>query len=866
MSRFGGWQRIDRELVRKTILEAELSPLILADPARAAKLIERAVRDDGGDGGDEEPWNPRDGLGITNAPHWLCAVPERGPFLRLLFEDEALGIDCVVSIAERATERWADVQCTYAGDQAELAGDPSEFAVNVGGERRELLGDAGVLLWHRGQGIEPTVLACALMALEATLYRHLDKDEEIDATLDRLMASDSAAIWGVLCAIAHYRPELLWGKLEPLIWSPGIVLADRLATLRPISSLPFLGLVDQAYVQRAQKWALMEHRKTPLSHHLIHGALLDEERGKILARAREAWREEDAERWKHLLAQLDPATWRARELEGGRGVVVEYAAPEELAGEVAQSDNELHNTTVWLGLPLRIRQWLDEDGEASAGQLERWWDQVQAALEAPVDDSFFSDGVVGHEDLECGLAALLVVRGRKWLRAQPEREAWCRAALLRPFEGEPPKTHELDFTEQSSADTWDGFCARALPLLWAEDPSDRELRAGIARLAVHRHYETVTITFAQVAARPVLAEGLAELEHASLHWARFTLWRQARARYGQYPESETAKNLKALPEIEESTRAALVAFEEETLGPPPALTEWLTETPNGVMVGAGKRQRVLYSLSLGYLIAARRQLGDPGSQVEEAYRAAFAAELAETLLEGLVPAGADHVKGTPYTEERAALGLLATIVLIVSAEQGRAIWGAVMGAGPAAHYWVEEFLSDLWSAGLSSEDRGARLVPTVKELLAYSEEKWKDQRGRRRVDRELAGLDFPLHTLWSEERADLLADLQPEWGEWVRTRVGDPHFARHLARFLQAPAASVICADALPWLAEAERGRKSRDEDLDGVTAELLFSIYARDEKLVTGAGAPAEATRYLLSRLAGRGVPLALELSARLG
>lgn len=189
-----------------------------------------------------------------------------------------------------------------------------------------------------------------------------------------------------------------------------------------------------------------------------------------------------------------------------------------------------------------------------------------------------------------------------------------------------------------------------------------------------------------------------------------------------------------------------------------------------------------------------------------------------------------------------------------------------MGAGPAAHYWVEEFLGDLWSAGLRSMDRGARLVTTVKELLAYSEDRWRDQRGRRRVERELAGLDFPLHTLWSEERAGLLADLQPEWGEWVRKRIGSAYFARHLAQFLRVSAASVIWADALPWLAEAERDRKSRDADLDDATAELLFAIYAREEKLVTGAGAPAEAARYLLSRLAGRGIPMALELSVRLG
>lgn len=100
----------------------------------------------------------------------------------------------------------------------------------------------------------------------------------------------------------------------------------------------------------------------------------------------------------------------------------------------------------------------------------------------------------------------------------------------------------------------------------------------------------------------------------------------------------------------------------------------------------------------------------------------------------------------------------------------------------------------------------------------------------------------------------------------MKPRLNGTWFARYFAQFLEAPAAAAVRAQALSWLADAERNREHTDSDLDEATAELLVVVYAQEAELISGAGASAEAARYLLSRLAGRGVPLALELSARLG
>lgn len=866
MSRFGGWNRVDRERVRETVLEADLSPLISADPGGAARLIGAAVWDD--NPGEAPSWDLEDpGPSITEAPNWHVAVPERGPFLRLLIEDPEAGLDCVVSIAERATRRWAEVQRAYTGEQAEYAGDPNEFGVLIDGQRRQLLGDAELLAWHRGTGRAPTVLACALMAAESYLYRQIDESEDIAPPLKRLLASDSAAIWGVLTEIARYRPGLMWGQLQPLISSPGLLMADKSATLGPGHLLPFFGFIDKVHTERAQKWGEMPHRKLPLTELLIRDAFQDPDAAEKLAGAREIWREEDGERWKHLIAQLDPTNRKLQRYEDG-SFILDYEPPAELRGEIKETNTEITSSQIWLGLPGKLRKWIDERSEPSPEELESFWDESQKAIMQPADQHLLSQGVIAKADLECGVAALFVACAREWLRSHPEREDWCRRALLAPFEGEPPATHEFDSAEQFSSDSWDGFCADALPLLWAESPQDPELRSGVARLAIHLHLETVQRTFRATAGEPSLTLGLAELEHLTLHWARYKLWRQARAHATKYGASENAGLFAKLPDFEPTTRDALIGFEAGTLGPPPPLRDWLAETPDGVMIARqARRQPVLHSLSLSYLVAARVHLAITESAVEDSERAEFAADLADSLIGKLVPDSVDRIPGTPYTEERHALNLLARLTLDASEDGAEAIWKPILEAGEPAHYWVEAYLGELWSAGLREERLNIKLVSVIRRILSFTEKSWtRSGRGGDDLALKVTGVDTVHRSLWSEQRQWVLADLEPQWSKWVKPRLTGTWFARYFAHFLEAPAAAAIRGEALSWLAEAERNREHIDSDLDEATGELLVVVYAQEAELIAGAGAPAEAARYLLSRLAGRGVPLALELCARLG
>jgi hypothetical protein len=110
--------------------------------------------------------------------------------------------------------------------------------------------------------------------------------------------------------------------------------------------------------------------------------------------------------------------------------------------------------------------------------------------------------------------------------------------------------------------------------------------------------------------------------------------------------------------------------------------------------------------------------------------------------------------------------------------------------------------------------------------------------------------------------AELVEALLPEWAEWVRPRMRGALFARKIVRFLTSPAAGPVLGDALGWLADRERGEARTDADLDADIADLLLKLHARDQGFLRGSNEPAANARFLLQRVAGRGIPLALELT----
>jgi hypothetical protein len=132
---------------------------------------------------------------------------------------------------------------------------------------------------------------------------------------------------------------------------------------------------DRAYGARIRSWNTMEHRSRALVDLVMRDVLSGEALVDELAAARALWAERDRERLKHLLAQTDLANLQPTEL--GEGAVMwEYVPPEELRDEVAESNEQLRATQLWLMGPTAsaIRSTAAPSSRTGSSTASgRWW-------------------------------------------------------------------------------------------------------------------------------------------------------------------------------------------------------------------------------------------------------------------------------------------------------------------------------------------------------------------------------------------------------------------------------------------------------------------------------------------------------------
>lgn len=887
MSSRSGYGYHDRERLRVAVLDSDaLEPLMRADPERAAELLRLAVVDPLARSrrilGDEGS------LHITDAPHWLGPVPERGPFLRFLHLAPQVALELTIEIVEMATERWVEqtssemlepdvdaevgdaVDFEHADDAASQnrASEPGSFEVLVNSQPVELIGDAQMLQWHRGESRVATVLATMLMAVESWLYSRLDAGEDVAAELGQLLGSRSAALWGLAAEVAAYRPELLRGPLLPLITGGELLIADRSYRDMPHEYLLMAALGDGVWGGRIRSWNGMEHRKRSLLESLMVDVVSGGPLRSELQLARERWAERAPERLKHLLAQTDLANRQLRRV-GEDAFMFDYVPPPEVAEEVEESNQQMRSTQLWVMGPYRMRQLVDEDQQLSDEEIEAWWALACGTLAEGMPQDMSLDGVRSAADVECGVAAVLLRCGSAWLERHSEARAWCREHLLAPFAA-PPPTHMFDDSNAIDTDSWDAFCADALPRLLVASPADPELRGAIACLAIHRHHATVRRVMFRMAEEPPLAGELRRLEHLALVWARWLAYRherRSRQKAASYDWAQ-APRVEDLPDVETPTREALAAFERgDPAADPPRLAEWIASTPEGLVRTRRGRSRALPVLDADYLLAAFDHLltlgpGLEGDDLER--RLLFAQDLAELIAQGMQPDDRGRLSGTPYQHEYRALDRLGALAVRAPAERAAPIWQPLLAPGAPAEHWVEWFLRALWRAAADVPPMRAGRLMSDMVAFAEKQETWAGPAsGRTDIALALVGLDHSGGGVGAgPATAAIVGQAREAWIRWVSRELADPWFAERALRFFVALAAQEILEPMLARLAELESGRRLDPRPrYDEALGEMLAGLMVSRPDLFTAPGAAGEALRLLLSRLAERGSALALEL-----
>ena len=855
-----GWRGVEITTLRRAVAgPTALVPLMQTDPERAAELILAATL--------REPrrsdWGTlRADFGIVDRIAPDSPLPERGPMLAFFMHAPEVALATLGRIVDHATAGWAESEMADVDDQHISA----SFEVLVDEEWVTLAGNGNVMHWHRGDTRVPSPLACALMGLEQFLYRKLDAGEDVGDILAELLASRSVAVFGVLVEVACYKPELLRGPLAPLATSAALILADRLYKHTDHAYLRMT--VDTGELRRLEAWRDMPHRSRRIEEEIMplavaEGILVDE-----LSAARERCAQAPDDRWRFLTAQMDPANYEPVELEGGVRAWV-FEMPTELQSEIDADHAELEIQQWWLTGPSRLARLIDAGTPLTDEEAQSLWDEVQRRLAERAPNEIFRDGVLRQADVECGATAALLVCARPWVEGRPEVMAFCREALLRPFE-DPPPTHMFDSGDEGVDWSWDGFAATAHPLLWQRDPQDSELRQCAARLATHRHRNTVCRFFAALTQLPALSDDLRRLDVLSLHMARYLRWareRRDREENAQYwPEG--SPRAEELPDLETPTREAFDAFVDGSLSmEAPRLEQFIDETPEGlVRWGAEPIYAIASSLDVTYLLAARAHLlslPDGLDDIERRRRLDLAAQFSSLFAGALVPGKRGDVEGTPSAEERTLHSLLAAIVVHADVEAARRIWQPILAAGSPAHYWVSDFIGDVWRVALVEETTPADFPALIKEMMAFAaeQETWKDGYTDE-LELALLCLSHFGYPRMEERHRHLLAELQPEWIELAARQMRSSYSARHIVAFLADPVAADYVETGLQWLANREREGAHPDGDLDKRIAEMLTKLIGRNPQNFTNQAAASE----VLAALVARQNPIALQLSAQLG
>ena len=855
-----GWRGAEISTLRRAVASpTALVPLMQTHPERAAELILAAML--------REPrsrdWTGlRPDFGIVDRIGRDSPLPERGPMLAFFMHAPKVALATLMRVVDHATDGWAKSEMADVDDEHVSA----PFEVLVDEEWVTLTGNGNVMHWHRGDARVPVPLACALMALEQFLYRKLEAGEDVGEILAELLASRSVAIFGVLVEVACYKPELLRGPLAPLATSAALVLTDRLYKHRDHAYLRMT--FDVGELRRLEAWHDMPHRTRRLEEEIMPLAVAEGVLADELAAARETWAQAPDNRWRFLMAQMDPANYNPVDLEGGAQAWI-FEMPAELQSEIDADQAELQARQWWLTATSRLASWVDAGTPATDEEAQNLWDQVQHRLAGTPPNEVFDDGVLRRADVECGTAAALLVCAQSWVQDRPEVMSFCREALVKPFK-DPPRTHIFDSGDELIDWSWDGFAATAIPLLWEREPEETELRQCAARLATHRHRHTVRRFFAALTQLTPLGDDLRRLEVLSLHMARYSSWareRRFREEKAQYwPEgSPPAEDL---PDLETPTREAFDAFVDGSLTmDAPPLEQFIDETPEGVVPrGAEPIYRIASSVDVSYLLAARAHLlslPDGLDEDERGRRIDLAAQFSSLFAGALDPGGEGDVEGVPSEEERTLHSLLAAMTVRAGPEAARRIWEPIVAAGGPAHYWVADFINDIWRVALAEERTPTHFPALVKEMFAFAarQETWK---GAYTDELELALLCLNRfgYPRMEERHRQLLAELQPEWLDLAARRMRSSYSARHLIAFLADPVAADVVETGLQWLAEREREGIRPDDDLDERTAELLAKLMGRDPQIFRRAPDAGQ----VLAALVARQNAIALQLSAQLG
>jgi len=712
------------------------------------------------------------------------------------------------------------------------------------------------------------------MALEQYLYCSFEDDKENARKVISfvLRKSSSLAFAGVLLAVGKRFPGLLFEDLRVLLNEPLFHSWDTSTTLP--TGVELIGWTFQGEAARkaAEKWHAMPHRQLQLRQvvgaHLVVNPSTREKIApvrKAIESRLEGTGADDPSRYdlEKLLAELDAENWSVSELE--EALRVECRLPDYFQKVGEQQLAPIRQNLFLMELPFSARRALDSQTSLTEGACEEWW--------AAIDKVNSMEVALEHNDTRihalCGCASVLFCRGRDWLRRFPDRERWCHEQVTTTIQNPPPSKYPRTGIVRTDWE-WDSFCAQALPHMWAEEPSNAELRECVAYLATCSWYRTVSyLFFALGPYRAQLGCHYEQLYHLAMRWAR------VRFTTGAYLHDD-ANNGNAQWWL----RLARATFVAGHFAPDAPAWEDLAcpaskpEREDRLPRKRRKHNRPgvdLYLIqAIHSYVCSLDRLEDKSTREEcigywKKCLCCLLWMLGEETQDG------DRFERPPDTWDRWVLEALAHLIIRLEVRDNpRQFWEPIMDLGATAHNWIESFLTDLLIHGLSGETPTKSFKREWVNMLDYAlaSPKWIGE-GRDVWDLgdlwcHLFGLDQIGIRLWRPEHQDIINEVSDRYARWSKNWLHQEKCAARFARLLTAPVGGQLLLPGVVWLAGEMYKWSVREDDHYGlrenVTAALELCWRSHGSRLRQNQEA-LEAFRRLLSMMAQLQYAPALEL-----
>ncbi len=480
-----------------------------------------------------------------------------------------------------------------------------------------------------------------------------------------------------------------------------------------------------------------------------------------------------------------------------------------------------------------------------------------------------ADGVVG------GIAAIACLNCR-WLMSDARRAVWSQACIVAAAAAIGPRG-PMDSDHTPVVLAAEGFVAVALPCMWANAQSDRELRRLLVDLVFVRRYSTVQAMFGRLALiRASCRRTFQQLRRVALEWAYLrdlmSYVEHIRSYSAASNSVETDRFLEAVSGWQQRTRDAFVAdLTPVTVG------AWESLNPRAANPEfqrwddyASQRHHRL-ALDIQLLHASHAWVPRQENLLDEAERRdmlEFWREGLALVIEPLLSADDEDRVGIPHDCGRWILRGAAAAALSVPLDDAAAYWGPLLSLPEVGHYWCEIFLSEVFRQGLAQSRTPDNLVALSERMLSAAvdgsgtEWFWGDN-----VWLALLGIDDLTLMSWERRHEPVVRAMIPNIVRWVsRANLYARHVAQ-LAAWLQRIGGSEARTRLIPALRDVclrTRRTPLDEESVPKALASLLAEIWRsdgaelRDEALI--------AFRELLRALADRQDKVALELLGQLG